>query len=808
MLISLEWINDFTTLPKISPEEIGRAFTRHTAEVEEVIVPGKELDQIVIAEVLSAEKHPDADKLKLCKVTIDGKSEIDVVCGAPNVRAGLKVAYAPVGSTLPGGFVLEKKKIRGVLSNGMICSERELGLGEDHDGILELAADLKVGAKFKEILQKDAEIVLEVDNKSLTHRPDLWGHYGMAREFATIYSSPLKDFFSKEWRAEVEAHYTDEQAPITVKVESDAACLGYFGLSVSNIKVEPSPEWMQKRLIAAGLRPINNMVDIGNYVMLELGQPLHMFDRSKISGKQIIVKRVSDKQNFEALDESVVELHPGDTVVADQNQALVVGGIIGGTNSGIADDTKDIFIEAANWNAAEIRRLSTRIGIRTDSSQRFEKSLDTLQTDKAVLRAAELVLKLCPDAKVVGKLQYDGPDLSQTKALTIETEVAAFSELLGVEVNKEQICTTLESIGFKTTPNGDKLSVVVPSYRATKDVEMEVDLIEEVGRFIGYDNIEPKSPRVELAPTRLSKEKQLFRKVQDFMVMRAHALEVFTYPLTSEKALTKAAWPNSDQCLKLKNALSSDSELMRPSMLPSMLEAIALNQKQYQSFRMFEIGRAYLPKDKNFSEERTHLALVLYSRDKNQYIETVNITENFLQFCNMPAALLMHSAKLSNPVVPVEWPGAHPIEYQHIKLMGKNQGAVLSLHPSLLQAYKIKGYASICLLDVTDFVSASLKDKLKFTPISKYPSASFDCTVLTGKRDEVQRLIDLVRAIGIKEIVDVKIVTCFDLSAEDNAVTVRTTFHHPEKTLSGDFLKDAETKIIEQLANAGFFLKS
>ena len=305
MLISLDWINDFVKLPDMDADDLANSFTMTTAEVEEVKTTLSHLKVIKVAQIKSMRKHPEADKLNLVTFDFGDKETKEVVCGAPNVREGLKIPYAPLGTTLPNGLTLEPKKIRGILSDGMLCSEVELGLGEGSIGLMELPEDAKIGTSMLEFLGLTADTIIDVDNKSLTHRPDLWGHYGLAREFAAAHKVELAMPFTKDWEAKLEANFSKDPSPIKPKVEASSSCLGYWGLSVDNIKVGPSPQWMVNRLEACGLRSINNIVDISNYVMLELGQPLHIFDRDLIEDNVIHIKTVGEETIFKTLDEFV-----------------------------------------------------------------------------------------------------------------------------------------------------------------------------------------------------------------------------------------------------------------------------------------------------------------------------------------------------------------------------------------------------------------------------------------------------------------------------------------------------------------------
>ncbi|MCO4755132.1 MAG: phenylalanine--tRNA ligase subunit beta, partial [Bacteriovoracaceae bacterium] len=498
MLISLNWIKDFVELPSLDADELANSFTMTTAEVEDVKTTFSHLKEIRVAQIEQVRKHPEADKLNLVTFNFGGKETKEVVCGAPNVREGLKIPYAPLGVTLPNGLTLEPKKIRGVLSEGMLCSETELGIGEGSNGIMELPEDAPIGQPMLEFLGVQADVVLDVDNKSLTHRPDLWGHYGLAREFAAAHEKVLKKPYGSEWQSRLESNFNQESSPIKPKVDKDSSCVAYWGLSLDGVEVKESPLWIKNRIEAAGLRPINNIVDISNYVMLELGMPLHIFDRESIKDQTIHIKRSGKEQSFTTLDEVERKLVDEDTVICDSEKPLVLAGIMGGLNSGVNEKTSKVFIEVANWNAEQVRTTSTRLGLRTDSSQRYEKSLDSLQCYQTLLRTLELILESCPSAKVIGKPEYDGADLSELKPLTIKTSTAKIKTTLGFDLDEQRLVSIFEALDFKVEKENENLIVNVPTFRTTKDIECEADLIEEVGRMIGYDNIEPVAPMTEL----------------------------------------------------------------------------------------------------------------------------------------------------------------------------------------------------------------------------------------------------------------------------------------------------------------------
>jgi phenylalanyl-tRNA synthetase beta chain len=782
MLISIDWIRDFTDVPNLPAKDIYTRFTLATAEVEDVQTVGEHLEKIVIAEILSFEKHPEADKLNLVTFTIGNNDVRKVVCGASNVKVGIKIPYAPLGVKLPNGLLLEAKKIRGVLSEGMLCSEEELGFAEDSEGIMELPADAPLGVNMLTFFKMKKDTILDIDNKSLTHRPDLWGHYGMSREFSAIFETPLKSRFTKEWSDGLKKHFTSDKSPIAVRFDGESAGLSYFGLSVNNVSVGESPEWMKARLKACGLRSINNIVDISNYV-----------------------KKLTVDTTFKTLDEVDRKLTVGDTVISDANGPLVLAGIMGGLKSGVSDSTKNIFIEVANWKAAMVRRTSTRLGLRTDSSQRFEKTLDSNLTERTLLRTLELILELCPGATVVGKAEYAGNDLSQTKILKIETSLKKIKTVLGFDLSEERLLSILTALDFHSEKNGDKLTVTVPSYRSTKDVEQEADLIEEVGRIIGYDNIIPKSPLDGITPVKLTELQKVQRRVRDFMTLQGKSFEIMSYPLIGESLLKRVSWPKSTS-LKLVNSLSQDHDLMRPSLIPSLLEVCETNAKNFERFRFFELGRAYTEDQKSFAKESLHLGAVFADKDKNPYVDMVNVITNLLGGLNVTPEFVERNVKFENPLVPSEWIGNHPFEFQNIRVMGKFLGVVFSVHPLVLRNLKIKGHVTIALFDLSMFENFSAKDKTKYKPLNKFPISTFDWTIIASEETLASEVLNACKKVKLKELKDVQILDIFT-NENKKFITVRATLSDETQTLASEFLKQTEIMLIDATSKAGFKLK-
>lgn len=804
MLISLNWIKDFVDIPEMPAKELGSLFTLATAEVEDVIVKGEFLKKVKVVEVKSMKPHPESDKLNLVTFDFGGPELKEVVCGAQNVKVGLKVPFAPTGTTLPNGMTLEPKKIRGILSDGMLCSETELGIATESAGLMILDPQAKPGTNMAEYLKVDADIVLDVDNKSLTHRPDLWGYLGLAREFAAAHKKPLKNPFSSDWTKGIEGKFNSESSPVRLEVSEDSSCLAYYGLSIDNVSLTETPAWMKQRLETVGLRSINSIVDISNYVMVELGIPNHIFDREKIKGGKVIIKRAGENLKFKTLDEVDRDLIASDTVIGDVERPLVLAGLMGGLESGVTENTKKIFIEVANWDAPEIRKTSVRLGLRTDSSQRYEKTLDSNQCYRTLLRLVEFIQKLSPNAKVVGApVKYVRED-KLSKSLTLEISHSQIVKNLGMEIPKETVRDIFERLDFKVEEKNNNFAVTVPSYRTTKDIYCKADLVEEIGRMIGYDNITPVSPMLPVKPVRLSQIKQFHRKIQDFMVFNGKALQVMTYPLTGKDLLTRSMWPVTNENLVLVNALSVEHDRMRPSLVPSALEMASQNQKHYDSFAFYEIGRSYL----DYEKERSHLLIGVYSKDSTRFVELENMVEKLLSTLNINFTFASKNEKFQNPVLPGNWSGIHPHEYLNIQIMGKFMGALTTVHPLVLKNFKMKGHLSFAVIDITDLESREMKDKTKYHSIAKFPSSSCDFTVVMDKNALSASVITALSALKEKEIKSKAIIDVFEMNESQKAVSIRTVFENPEQTLSPETIKDLERKIVQTLEKAGFPLRT
>jgi len=809
MLVSIDWVKDFVKLPEdIDSHKLMTKFTMTTAEVEEINVLGLFWKKIKVAEIIDIQKHPEADKLNLVTFKFGENKTARVVCGASNVRVGLKTAYAPIGTTLPVGFTLEPKKIRGILSEGMLCSKEELGLEKSSEGIIEYDVEAIVGMTLKDYYQEKEDIILDIDNKSLTHRPDLWGHYGMAREFAALYKTNLLNPYDTNWQNSLEAQFTSEKSPIKVALElsEENAGLCYWGISIDNVKVKESPKWIKDRLISMGLKPINNIVDISNYVMFELGSPLHIFDRDKIKGDEVLITSLNEDTEFVTLDDNTRNLIKGDTVISDQNGPLVIAGIMGGLESGVSETTNKVFIEVANWKSALIRKTSTRLGLRTDSSQRFEKTLDSTLTYRTLLRTVQLIKEICPESNIVGKPVYDGISLEKIEQINLDLDIEYARKVLGSDISDKEMEEIFSRLDFKVKQEKNIFHIEVPSYRATKDVSCDADLIEELGRFIGYDNIKPVSPKLDISPVRKSTAHLFQDSIRNFLTTNACAHEVMTSPLVG-KGIYKNADMNSDSLLKLLNAISKDAEYMRSSLIPSMLEISKINGKNFDDFKLFELGRVYLPKESAFSSEREQVVFVNYSKNKSVFIDSINQIDMLFSNLNLTANMSEKGGKFKSNVIDEQWSGIHPFEFVNYQIMGKMQASVFSIHPYLLKSLKIKGHLTISLFDYQDIFSKPIKDKTKYKAISKTPVSNFDYTVTIDTNISVNEILKVLKKVKVKELTGNLIKDQF-VDQNGKHITIRSTLGGQNQNLSSELISNAEKLIVSTLEKNGFFLKT
>lgn len=618
MYISVNWLKDYIKIPaKLKPKDIADGLTGHTVEVEGLIDHAEQFNNVVVGKVLEVNKHPNADRLRLVVIDIK-KEKLNIVCGAPNIAVGQLVPVALIGAKLPNGLEIKESLIRGEKSSGMVCAEDELGLGDSHEGIMVLKDNAKIGEPFAKHLKLD-DTILEVDNKSLSNRPDLLNHYGLAREVAAIFNLPLKDyekFLNKKWK-----FLSSKENKLEVKVEATELCPRYMALRIDNIEVKDSPTWLKERLIAVNQRPINNIVDLTNYIMLDCGQPMHAFDADQV--KKIVVRRAKKDETIETLDEKERVLSVDDLVITDGDQALAIAGVMGGKNSQINPDTKSLLLESANFTAASIRKTSQKLGLRTEASVRYEKSLDPKLTEAALLRFLALLAEICPDMKISSSLVdvYREP----AKELVVGFNLAWLTQKIGQEIPREIAANILNKLGFKINrDNEEEWQVTIPSWRATKDVSAKEDLAEEVLRLYGYDNIDARLPMIEMRLPEVNEERLIERKIKTILTQKHSLNEAYNYSFVGEDQLKKL---NIDflNYLKLANPLSDVQTMLRQTLVPGLVGNIKTNQFKLDDFGFFEIGSVFfnapgdLQKEVNMGEtlpyQEKHLGLVLTGND-------------------------------------------------------------------------------------------------------------------------------------------------------------------------------------------------
>ncbi len=587
MHISYNWLSRHVDLTGISPQELAENLTLSTAEVEEVFRFAPHLSDVVVGHVLERVPHPDADKLGVCQVDVGQGEPLNIVCGAPNVAGGQKVAVATVGTRLPGDFKIKKSKIRGVTSVGMICSVRELDLGDEHDGIWVLPEACEVGQPVAEALGI-VDWVIDIDNKSLTHRPDLWGHRGMAREVAAIFQRELKPLDTS-----LPALGSGAPFPVTV---ADEACSRYLGLAIDGAQQELSPDWLRFLLLAVGQRPLDLLVDLSNFVMLDLGQPNHAFDRSRLGAQGIVVRKARQGETMTTLDGFERTLTSDDLLITDGDRPVALAGIMGGEDSKVEGDTSQLLLEVATFHPGTIRRTSARLGLRSDSSARFEKHLDPTLPESAAGHFARLLQAIQPQVNFPMALSDAGRWENPARSLTVRT--ARIRSRLGVSISDSEILSILERLQLSPVQNGEAITVSIPAARATKDLGIEADLVEEVGRIYRYGNIPTENLVGEVVPAPADPRRKLVRRLQDAMAGGARFHENMGYSFVPDRVLQAMKIQGLPR-VEVINPVAEGHSRMRRSLLPTLLDAARLNRQRHGQVALFEVGKGYLPEAAN-----------------------------------------------------------------------------------------------------------------------------------------------------------------------------------------------------------------
>lgn len=787
MFLSMNWISDFVDLSGLDKLKLINQFSLSTAEVEnDIYFKGSDLSGVVVAEIKSVENHPDSKKLHLLKVDA-GESELtDVVCGAPNVRVGMKTAFAKVGAKI-GEIEIAPRKLAGYLSNGMCCSEKEIGISDDNSGIMEITDDIPNGTDLKSVYAID-DIIFEVDNKSLTNRPDLWGHYGIAREFAALSGRPLKDIGG------VDLSKYDSLPKVDMKIE-DSLCQRYSCLQVENIKRTVSPVDMRIRLYYCGMRAINFLADLTNYLMLEMGQPMHAFDSRKV--EKIRIKRFDTPFTFQTLDGVERNIDENTLMICNDNTPVAIAGIMGGLDSEIVDDTTTLTLESATFNAASVRKSTVRLAHRTDASMRYEKCLDPEMTVTAIARFVELLQKYDDGASVVSALtddyayHYDNVELKFDKAFV--------DKYTGIDISNDTIVKTLKSLGFGVELENDSFTVDVPSWRATKDVTMKADIIEEITRIYGYDNFDVHTAVAPLYPVRPSIEKTVEDKIKDLLVKRFSLHELHSYVWSYYDEL-KTIGLDADGVIKLDGATNPNIETIRRSIIPTQLCQVKSNTSFALRFGIFEIGRVVTGLDENNNcIEKKKLAITLFSK-----IAPVSVLFYKLRdILEIMSDDIKHKP-LTFEAKQAEYPYQHPVNLNRVFCDGVEIGEIGIVYPTVQK--KIDKKASIVYAEIDVDAFANIENaSIQYIEPSRFPEMEIDLSFISKTFAPISIAIAEAKSPLVKNVYVTDIYE--DENDGSKSITTRIVFAHPERTLTKEEVTEVTDKIIATLKDKGIELK-
>ncbi len=787
MYLSMNWISDFVDLKGLDKMKLIHQFSLSTAEVEnDIFQKGSDISGIVCAEIKSVEEHPESKKLHLLKVDIGEADLVDVVCGAPNVRVGMKTAFAKLGAQI-GDITITPRKLAGYTSNGMCCSEKEIGISDSNDGIMDLTDDIPNGTDLKDVYAIE-DIIFEVDNKSLTNRPDLWGHYGIAREFAALTGRPLKPIDG------VDLSQYQSLPQIDMKIE-DPLCQRYSCLQVENIQRSVSPVNMRIRLYYCGMRAINFLADLTNYMMLEMGQPMHAFDSRKVD--KLRIKRFDKPFTFQTLDGVERNIDEDMLMICNDNTPVAIAGIMGGLDSEIVEDTTTLTLESATFDAVSIRKSTVRLAHRTDASQRYEKCLDPEMTVTAIARFVKLMMDADPGAKVVSSLtdeyayHYPQVQLSFNKSYV--------NRYAGIDISNETIVNTLTALGFGVALENDEFSVTVPSWRATKDVTIKADIIEEITRIYGYDNFDIHTAVAPLYPVRAALEKSVEDQIKDLFVKRYSLHEVHSYVWAYNDEY-KALGIEVEDNVKLVSATNPNIETIRRSIVPTQLCQVKYNTGYNTDFGVFEIGRVVdgVNARTGLCNEQKKLCVTLFSKTKSTeqlYLELRDM------LCVM-ADDIKHEA-LSFQKLEASHSYEHPRNLNAILCAGKVIGTLGVVHPTIGKKLDKKAAIVFAELDVKTFAEIANRS-IAYAEPSKYPEMEVDLTFITDSYAPIGAAVQAADCALIQKA------SVVDTYADENgkSITVRLVFADRTKTLTREEVTAVVDGIIAALAAQGIALKN
>ena len=818
MKISLKWLKDYVDL-KLDPKELAERLTMAGIEVKAVNTMGG-WENMVVGEVLAVNPHPHADRLKLATVNLSGQ-QLTVVCGAPNIAVGQKVPFAHVGAQLIDGHTgevvtLEPAKIRGILSEGMVCSEKELGISDSHEGIMVLPSEAPIGMPLSEYLG-DTIFDLEVT----PNRPDCLCVIGIAREFAALTGQevrlPKSDYEEEEQSID---------ALVSVNIAPPDLCPRYCASLITGVTISSSPLWLQQRLKSYGMRPINNVVDITNYVMLENGQPLHAFDYHKLKGQKIIVRRAEKGEAMTTLDEVERTLDEDVLVIADGERPVAIAGIMGGLESEVTDETTAILLESANFSRATIRRGARRFQLNSEASFRFEKGLSRELPLGALKRATRLFQELA-NGKVVKGVVDVYPGKMKPEGILISTEEV--KRLAGLEVGIDEIVRVLTSLGFKCSQNviaseakqSPQISVTTPYWRS--DISCTADLVEEVVRIIGYDKIPTTMLSATLPEQEPSPRLELRERIRKIMVGLGFQ-EVLTYSLTSLEKLQKLSLELGSEPLKVANPMTKEQEYLRPNLRAGLLAALAHNQKVDEGgIRIFEIGKVFLPQhppviaspsspslrgtqatkqspraENELPWEKEMLCAVLsgaksdlsWRGEKGEldFFDAKGVAEN-----------LLRGLRIAAEFKPGGDQNLFPAESAEIISGGDRIGVLGVLHPRVAQDFELSGTVCLIEIDLERLLTRPIREK-RYTPIYRFPAVSRDIALVVDEQTSYRQVESIIKSFPL-----VTEVTLFDLYTGEQipqgkkSFAIRIVYQSPDHTLTDDEVNEIQQKMLGKL---------
>lgn len=801
MYLSINWLRDF--IPQDIPvADLEHRLTMAGLEVEEIISCGSEWDNVVVGEILAIAPHPNAEKLQLVKVQT-GEDVLPIVCGAPNIAVGQRIALAVEGAKLPSGMVIKKTKIRGEVSLGMICSEPELGLGDDHSGILVLAPEAPVGAALAETLKLTDTIL----NIGLTpNRADCLSVVGLAREIAAIFDLPLK-------LPQLAVRETGDpiEKSVAVDILDPDLCPRYSARLVTGLTVKPSPLWLQRRLVNCGIRAINNLVDITNYILLEWGQPLHAFDFSLVEDKKIIVSKAAPGEKFSTLDEIERDLPDGALMIRDGKRAVAIAGIMGGENSGILPTTADVLIESAYFTPRSIGRTSRLMNLKTEASLRFEKGIDINGVLPSLERAAQLMAELGGGSVARGFI--DAYPRRLAAPAPIRLSVKKTQTVSGLAINQNDMAAALKRLHIATeAPDADTLLATAPSYRY--DITEPIDLVEEIARLTGYEHIPVTYPRARLTGNPENRSLKLCGLIRDFMISRGF-YEVINYSFCAPEQLAAMGFAPDDKRSRpvgILNPLAASQSVMRTCLMPSLLQNLQENvNNKAAEIKLFELSSVFLPQADAQPHEPRRLAGIIAG---NRQGEGWNLQKDQVDFFDSKAAVegllkLLNIGQVQLTAAAGE-PYLHPRKSLSITVGEQYIGSLGELHPDVLEQFDIKMPAYGFELDA-DGLARLWSDTVRFEPFSRQPAIMRDLALLVPEDLPAAKILASIADFKNKLITDIAIFDSFrggGIAQGKKSLAFRLKFQSNDRTLTDIEVNKIHDRLVAHLAkNTGSELR-